>query len=664
MQTLEVAVGVIAYFLLMCMIASAIIDLIEARIRKKGRNLLKAVRIACGGGKALASAFYRHPLIDALFEGETAETGVEVEDKGTLAAFFHRGWAPKGLPSYIPDELFARAFLETLLRCKVEEAGDLGALFSPEKRLWRFPDEREQGAEASDAATKPGVEPAFFRQDLDDAYDVVRPMVVESAGDAGRTLEALAVYFKKVNDRAAGWYRRWVTRWLFGVGLVIAVGTNGDTISIVNRLSADPALRRSMLELAEAYSKEPAKDGGETGEKTKREALLKDIEASQAISGGWTKDPLLHLDDGSGRGSFWGRLLLKILGLGLTACAISLGAPFWFHLLQALLKLRGSISGKQQEEPAEPITVEEAKEKVHRLALPSSPKSAERGGASLLDSCDYAAYAEGAYLDATRFGGLAGEKGFTVKFLTQTKEITLEGAKPVKVDTQAYLLDSTDRLVVVFRGTEPKVPADIVTDARFSQIKSDWLPEEADGARVHAGFAAALESVWDEVESAFHFPGGSAKTVVFCGHSLGGALAVLAAARFLAGDPERRRHFGGLYTIGQPRVGNKDFASWAQRQFAGRYVRAVNNRDAVPRLPPLGTSYHHFGTVHYFDASGSLWVDPSWFFRFLDYALPEEAVEGASGPDWVRTLKEAATDHSAGDYASLYKQTAEIAQRV
>jgi len=446
MQTLEVAIGLVAYFLLMSMIASAIVDIVEVKVRKKGRNLLKAVRMACGGGESFTAALYAHPRVEVLYEGDTADTGTGTEDSSTVKELFFKLHSTKGLPSFIPNDTFARAFLETLTDCKVEELGDLKALFAGERRPWRIQHERTRAAiaaenlasklqeEAKDAvALLAGVAlpQRIVSEELDDAYCLMRPIVIEAAGDVDRTLELLADHFEKVNERCKGWYKRWVTQCLLVVGLIMAAGTNGDSVRIVGRLNADPALRESMLKLAESLEKQgvagsqagvaavseaklqdKAKAGAPEAPVTtttpkpqmSREQILKDLRTSEAISGGWSTDPVLANPLCSFQGAFgW---LLKLLGLAATGAAISLGAPFWFHLLQSLLKLRSLFAGKagdDEKEDAATPTVEEAKQQLEKVAHEASSPLKTSACAEVKRAAEFARYSDWAYLTEAEF---------------------------------------------------------------------------------------------------------------------------------------------------------------------------------------------------------------------------------------------------------------------
>ncbi len=125
--------------------------------------------------------------------------------------------------------------------------------------------------------------------------------------------------------------------------------------------------------------------------------------------------------------------------------------------------------------------------------------------------------------------------------------------------TLCYVAHSPDAVIVAFRGTRVLKPgtapslaalrevvADISTDGRVTLIESGH------GGVVHCGFHAALEQIWAaELQPCLTRlkAANPARTIWLTGHSLGGALATLAAAR-LAGVT-------GLYTFGSPRVGDR-----------------------------------------------------------------------------------------------------------
>jgi hypothetical protein len=177
-------------------------------------------------------------------------------------------------------------------------------------------------------------------------------------------------------------------------------------------------------------------------------------------------------------------------------------------------------------------------------------------------------------------------------------------------DAEAILLTNADAIVLGFRGTEPKIAEWFKTDA-YAIKTSAFEP----GMEVHKGFHDAINAIW-QPKATIAKPedegiramlkaelASASRPVWITGHSLGGAMAVLAAA-FCVFDRDLKATVGGLYTYGQPRVGNSKFAEWLDRSLKGKFFRVVNNNDVVTRVPSL--NYDHAGTQKYFDSHGDL----------------------------------------------------------
>ncbi|WP_437520728.1 hypothetical protein WME79_27650 [Sorangium sp. So ce726] len=93
------------------------------------------------------------------------------------------------------------------------------------------------------------------------------------------------------------------------------------------------------------------------------------------------------------------------------------------------------------------------------------------------------------------------------------------------------------------------------------------------------------------------------RALYITGHSLGGALAVLAAARLFTIGSLYRKHWKnlrGIYTFGQPMVGDPTFARRYEQAFGHTLFRHIYKNDVVPRMPPrtagefkhIGEEYH------------------------------------------------------------------------
>lgn len=179
-----------------------------------------------------------------------------------------------------------------------------------------------------------------------------------------------------------------------------------------------------------------------------------------------------------------------------------------------------------------------------------------------------------------------------------------------KGDTQGCIATNTNTVLLAFRGTESKNIRDWTTDAQAVRVPSSV------GGSVHRGFDRALDAVWSDITQTLQKH--AKKRLLITGHSLGGALAVLAASR-LPGVPL------SVYTYGQPRVGSEEFAKSCEGLFGSDYFRFVNDKDIVPRVPPFTSGYRHFGHEIEIATDGML--------REVDFGIEtlEDAVRLAAG---------------------------------
>ncbi|KAB5547318.1 Alpha/Beta hydrolase protein [Coniochaeta sp. 2T2.1] len=181
-------------------------------------------------------------------------------------------------------------------------------------------------------------------------------------------------------------------------------------------------------------------------------------------------------------------------------------------------------------------------------------------------------------------------------------QVAANGAKTYKTfagiltDIQGLIaVDPTSKLIVVtFRGSSSV--RNWISNIVFAFSSCSLVS----GCQVHTGFNAAWAEVSSSVKSGVTaaLKANPGFAVVATGHSLGGAVATLAAAAL------RSSASVDLYTYGSPRVGNDAFANFVSSQ-PGLETRVTHLDDPVPRLPPLLFGYRHTSPEYWLYTGGA-----------------------------------------------------------
>ena len=152
--------------------------------------------------------------------------------------------------------------------------------------------------------------------------------------------------------------------------------------------------------------------------------------------------------------------------------------------------------------------------------------------------------------------------------------------------------------VIVFRGTQRKIN-DILTDICV-------VPVPYAGRLCHGGFVAQHASIWSKIKK--HID--PKKRTLICGHSLGGALAELSAAK-LNGKHDNIN----LITFGKPNVFFKGFK---KPMSLDNQISCVHGSDMVARIPRFCYGPSSSQTMLYFSNSDSDYINPSKETRVAD----------------------------------------------
>ncbi|GAC1346716.1 MAG: hypothetical protein NVSMB18_29690 [Acetobacteraceae bacterium] len=330
-EVIEVGIGIALLFLFMSLIATALRELIENAVMSRSRDLEAGIKELLSAatdpksGKDYVKMMYEHPLITSLYQGAYVAGG-------------------RSLPSYIPRQSFSLALLDI-----VAEASKTGKQLSIESLRARI------------GGTPTPVERAVLT-----AIDAGK-------GDLDRTRKAIEDWYDGTMDRVSGWYTRRTGRILSVLGLITAIAFNVDAITIASSLLRDKALREAVVAQAETYLADhpAAQTSGVTTSpaNTSPARAPEDVGALRArldkvgFPIGWTVQdghlfpvpqacrPAPEADSGSlyrcaTPAGFW--FVPMVFGWLITALAITLGAPFWFDVLNKFMVVRSTIKPKEK----------------------------------------------------------------------------------------------------------------------------------------------------------------------------------------------------------------------------------------------------------------------------------------------------------------------------
>jgi hypothetical protein len=253
-------------------------------------------------GNGLASDFFNHPLIFSLFPGDYAPGSTSVP--GLLAR-------AKNLPSYIPSANFAAALLDLAAR-------------GPTK------------ADVVDSAQTSfgGIRENVIKLGNPAVQRVVLMALDRARGDINQAKRILEDWYDSAMDRVSGRYRRSTQLIVFLLGFAIALGFNVDTISLADSLYRNQTVRGAIVAQAQVASSDA------TFLKSNYQDVRNQIDAIK-LPIGWGRSPrpssTVSLD------SIWAVYVLPVLGWLLTAFAITLGAPFWFDVLNKIMIIRSTV---------------------------------------------------------------------------------------------------------------------------------------------------------------------------------------------------------------------------------------------------------------------------------------------------------------------------------
>lgn len=335
---LDVAIGLVFVYLVLSLLCSAISEALEHYLRYRAHYLRQGIeKLLLSGNADLAASVYAHPLIKSLY---------------TQSVFEGKGRS--GGPSYIPSRQFVLALLDIVT--SQQTATTVAQL--------------RTAIEANKTLPPP-------------VTQALRTLINDAGDDIEKVKTNIQQWFDGSMDRVSGWYKRRAQFVLLIIGAIVSVVINVDTMSIIDTLSNDSAVRTAVVNAADAYvRKNPQPAGQNTGTapangeaqatadvKASVEAVTKQLGALglpvgwryyDASPGGPDKGQPAQSADAPARyrieNRIWPESLSQwkeqlgshLIGWILTAFALSFGAPFWFDMLNKIMVIRSTVKPREK----------------------------------------------------------------------------------------------------------------------------------------------------------------------------------------------------------------------------------------------------------------------------------------------------------------------------
>jgi hypothetical protein len=294
LSILSVIIGLVFVLLLFSLLTSTVMEIVAAMLSLRGKHLLVTLQNMLG---EKSEVFINHPFFRQL------SYAAHRSKKGGLTNY--------KLPAWVSKSTFSTILYDILH----EEEGE-----NLQSKIDKMPD--------------------------DDLKKLLTYFLRNSDGTVQGFQGRIEHWFDEVMERSSDWYKRALKWWLFGVGMILAVLFNADTIQIYQSLSANSANADAIVKAAETFSAGRQNVAAPDFSKGLDQAIpefkalantYKSVVQSP-LGLGWNEN-----ENGQGGLPWW---LVKLAGMILTGIAVTFGAPFWFEVMKKLLSIRSSnVSG-------------------------------------------------------------------------------------------------------------------------------------------------------------------------------------------------------------------------------------------------------------------------------------------------------------------------------
>jgi hypothetical protein len=340
---LDVAIGLIVVYLLLSLLCTTVTEALEQVFKYRAFYLRLGIeKLLLGGDAALRDRLYAHPLVKSLYT-----------DTRLPALMRTTG------PSYIPSRQFVLALLDIVTAENAAASGN-GSV----RRLQDVVDGLTRNEKLLPAPL----------------VGALKTLIADAGEDLQKVKTGVEQWFNGAMDRIAGWYKRRSQTVGLIVGLTVAVVVNADTLEMIRTLSNDSAVRASLVAAAQGYaeSTRPRIESAQSGiaapqgidvaadVKRQSDSTIAQL-GGLGLPIGWQGMP--------GADDVWAHLL----GWLMTGFALSLGAPFWFDMLNKFMVVRATVKPHEKsldEGSKDETTTSRQTVRIEVAAAPGSTASA------------------------------------------------------------------------------------------------------------------------------------------------------------------------------------------------------------------------------------------------------------------------------------------------
>lgn len=298
---LDVIIGLIFVYLLLSILCTAANECVAAVTRRRGKMLKKGIHQLLqnqpDGNDELLQAFYKHPLIASMMHDSNH-------------------------PTYLAPRTFTAVVTDLLTAAK--------------PGMISFKDLQDGTIALPDGDVRKSVLALVQRAN--------RHQEESQLEEAQRAIEG---WFNDAMDRVSGWYKRRTQIWTLLIAIALTLAANADTVQITKKLWQDPVLRSAVVEEAKVRAQKP-RPTVSVEYKDEDDPTNPTVTRNEGNQLSGNERELLGQMLGW-HGPFWSNLgWSSPLGWLLTVLALSMGAPFWFDMLNKIMNVR--FAGKSPDE--------------------------------------------------------------------------------------------------------------------------------------------------------------------------------------------------------------------------------------------------------------------------------------------------------------------------